>query len=213
MRQINTKVCGVKYKENIDQLLRLSPEYMGFIFFTGSKRYIDALDSDWVKSITGPKKTGVFVDADLAIIRDRISRFGLQAVQLHGRESTEECASLRNSGIEVIKAFGINEEFDWNILTHYYESVDYYLFDTKTASHGGSGVTFDWDLLTDYTQDKPYFLSGGLQLENLHHALARRDERLYALDLNSKFETQPGLKDVSLLEKAFQMIRHEQISS
>lgn len=209
MQAINIKVCGMKYQDNIADVLALAPDYMGLIFFPGSKRYVESLDADWVSSLAGTKKAGVFVNAELGKICDRIGRFGLQAVQLHGQESPDECLEVRATGVETIKAFGISEGFDWNRLADYVDTVDYFLFDTKTADHGGSGRTFDWELLWQYTLDKPYFLSGGLELDNLRQALALGDERLYALDINSKFESQPGLKDITLLKKAFQTIRHE----
>lgn len=209
MHGIKIKVCGMKYPDNILEVLSLAPDYLGLIFFPGSKRYVDSLDASWASNLSGTKKTGVFVDAELAKVRDRIGRFGLQAVQLHGGESPAYCQAVRATGAETIKAFGIGEGFDWRTLDAYADAADYYLFDTKTAGHGGSGRAFDWELLAGYAQDKPYFLSGGLQLGNLQEALALGDERLYALDLNSKFESQPGLKDMTLLRKAFQTIRHE----
>ncbi len=199
----------MKYRENIEDVLSLAPDYLGLIFFPGSKRYVESLDAGWVNQLPGTKKTGVFVDAELADVRDRINQFGLQAVQLHGGESAAYCQHVKATGVETIKAFGISEGFDWNQLERYADAVDYYLFDTKTADHGGSGRSFDWDLLAGYDQEKPFFLSGGLQLGNLEQALALADKRLYAVDLNSKFESQPGLKDMALLNKAFQTIRHE----
>src|SRR5690554_3259744 len=209
MQRLKIKVCGMKYPENINDVVSLAPDYLGLIFFPGSKRYVETLDAHWVNQLSGTKKTGVFVDADLAKLRDRISRFGLQAVQLHGGESAAYCRHVKATGVETIKAFGISEGFDWDQLASYVDAVDYYLFDTKTVEHGGSGRSFDWGLLAGYEQDKPFFLSGGLQLENLARALAMADDRLYAVDLNSKFESQPGLKDIALLKKAFQTIRHE----
>ncbi len=199
----------MKYQENIQEMLSLEPDYMGFIFYRNSKRYVDSLDAEWIHKLSGTKKTGVFVDAEPGKIRDRITRFGLQAVQLHGNEGPETCEAVRDTGVETIKAFGIADGFNWDSLTDYIDAVDYFLFDTKTAGYGGSGQTFDWELLTGYTHDKPYFLSGGLEPDNLHRALEIDDDRLYALDLNSKFETQPALKNRILLEKAFQTIRHE----
>lgn|SRR5690606_9805058 len=209
MRRLKIKVCGMKYKGNIEEMLSLAPDYLGLIFFPGSKRYVESLDADWVSQLSGTKKTGVFVDAELDEVRDRVIRFGLQAVQLHGAESAIYCEQVKALGVETIKAFGLSEGFDWGHLTSYADAADYYLFDTKTPDHGGSGRSFDWSLLADYEQAKPFFLSGGLQLDNLQDALALADGRLYGLDLNSKFESQPGLKDLALLNKAFQIIRHE----
>ncbi|VTP90030.1 phosphoribosylanthranilate isomerase [Sphingobacterium daejeonense] len=138
----------------------------------------------------------------------------LDAIQLHGSESPEMVVQLKEkTGLEIIKAFGIGENFDWSELKPYLENVDYFLFDSKSSAFGGTGQTFDWEKLRVYPFDKPYFLSGGLSLDNLNEAIGFTDHRLIGLDLNSKFEIEPGLKDIEKLKLALKIIRNEQISS
>jgi len=199
--KIKLKICGMKVPENIAEIIALKPDYLGFIFYPGSKRFIADLDPELIKSVPASiATTGVFVNEKLDSVNNAISLYGLRAVQLHGRESPEFCAALKGE-IEVIKAFGINEAFDFNTLHAYADVVDYFLFDTQTIDHGGSGKTFNWQLLENYTLDKPYFLSGGIGLENVADLLDVNDERLYAVDVNSRFEQSPGLKDVRMLQE------------
>lgn len=196
------KICGMKAPANIKDVAGLQPDYMGFIFYKGSKRYIADLSADGLKNLPSSiKKTGVFVDAPEQEILDMIGLYELNAVQLHGNESADYCHRLLGKGVEVIKAFGINESFDFERLKDYEDSVNYFLFDTQADSHGGSGKTFSWDLLKRYVLNKPYFLSGGIGLEQLAGLRMLKDERLYAVDVNSRFETEPGLKDITKLKE------------
>mgnify|MGYP006193975225 CR=1 FL=1 len=124
-------------------------------------------------------------------------------MQLHGQEDVAYCEALKSTGVEVIKAFGIDENFDFSKLESYLNAVDYFLFDTQTPAHGGSGKVFNWELLQHYTFEKPYFLSGGIDLTHTSMIKEINDHRLYAVDLNSKFELEPGLKDVEKLKEFF----------
>src|SRR5690606_22113395 len=113
----------------------------------------------------------------------------LGALQLHGNESPEVCRQLKeDTGLQLIKAFGIGSDFEWSKLTVYRDYVDFFLFDTQSAQYGGTGKKFDWGLLSSYALEKPYFLSGGINPDNIGGALVLEDARLYALDLNSGFE-------------------------
>ena len=203
------KICGLKHPDNIRDVMALQPDYIGFICYRGSRRFIDQLDPSWVTALQGVKKTGVFVDAPLSEVNEAIRQYGFQAVQLHGAETPAYCAELAGAGVEIIKAFGINEQFDWSTVTEYAASVDYFLFDTRSPQHGGTGKQFDWSLLAGYTGDTPYFLSGGIGPDNIADALQIDDPRCYALDLNSKFETAPGIKDITLLSNTLQTINDE----
>ena len=201
------KVCGLKHPENIKAVTALQPDYMGFIFYEKSPRLISDVSAELIKYIPSEIKTvGVFVNEELEKVKDKVNTLKLKAVQLHGSESTEYCAALKSSfpALEVIKAFGIDEDFDFSGLEAYLNVVDYFLFDTKTKTHGGSGKTFDWSVLDRYTYTKPYFLSGGIDLEHAPAIKEINDERLYALDINSRFEIEPCLKDA---EKIKQFIR------
>jgi phosphoribosylanthranilate isomerase len=203
MKKIKLKICGMKYSDNIQEIASLKPDYLGFIFWDKSSRKFDLkelpeLDSDL-------KKVGVFVDATLEEIQDKIKTFQLDAVQLHGNESVEFCLELKKETIEIIKAFSINNDFDFNQLEAYKNCVDYFLFDTKGKLPGGNGTTFDWQVLENYTLKKPFLLSGGIGLtevakiqEFLATDLAKN---CYAIDVNSRFEDEPGLKNKIELEK------------
>ena len=188
---------------------------MGFIFYPASKRYVGLLDVDLLNSIPRSiKKTGVFVNEEGGIIVDTVKKYGLDAVQLHGDESPEFCSSLRTAldirsagaPVEIIKAFGIDPDFDFSRLQPYEDHIAYFLFDTQTAGYGGSGSSFDWEILRSYKGSKPYFLSGGIGPENIDRLMALEDPRLYAADLNSRFEIEPGMKDINRLRPVFKLI-------
>ncbi len=197
--------------ENIAQVADLNPDYMGFIFYPGSKRYVSTIDTEILKKIpAGISKTGVFVDSSYEDIIAAMNKYNLDAVQLHGGESPELCKLLKQEGAEVIKAFGIDIDFDFTALEKYTAVTDHFLFDTKTSLHGGSGNVFDWKALEKYPYDKTYFLSGGLGLENIEEIQHIEDKRLYAIDLNSKLESKPGVKDVEKVKKAIHNIRSKE---
>jgi len=210
------KVCGMKYLENIQEVAALQPDYLGFIFYEKSKRNFEGIIPELPKSI---KKTGVFVNATLAFVVDKIIKYDLQAVQLHGDENTQYIKELRQTElvsashieiskqvrkeIEIIKVFGIKESFNFEALKPYEAVVDYFLFDTKGKERGGNGITFDWSVLEKYPYAKPFFLSGGIGLEQLKEVQQIRKTKLpiYALDVNSKFEIEPGLKSVENIKE------------
>ncbi|MNE41306.1 N-(5'-phosphoribosyl)anthranilate isomerase [compost metagenome] len=159
----------------------------------------------FVKNLpAGIRKTGVFVNEELNRVAQLAVLYGLNAVQLHGQEPVKYCIALKgllaDAGIELIKAFGVDEHFDFNAVTPYSNVVDYFLFDTQTPDHGGSGKTFSWALLDNYKLNKPYFLSGGISLESVEQLKQINDPRLYAIDVNSRFELAPGLKDIDKLK-------------
>ena len=195
------KICGMKYPENILEVGSLLPDYMGFIFWEKSARYFDGEIPNLPKSI---KKVGVFVNASSKEILDKIKKCDLQAVQLHGNESVAFCASLKNSVpnlIEIIKVFSILDTFDFQELKPFESVCDFYLFDTKGKLPGGNGTAFDWKVLKGYPSTKPFFLSGGIGIEETEaiNEISDTNLPLYAIDVNSKFEIEPGLKNVELL--------------
>ncbi len=188
------KVCGMKYEDNIKAVANLQPDYLGFIFYKKSARYFQNDMPQLPKNI---KKVGVFVDEHYEVIRQKIDAYNLDAVQLHGNESPEFCGSIQ--GVEVIKAFSIEDNFDFDTLDPYEGICDYYLFDTKGKLPGGNGYAFDWRILNNYPSTKPYFLSGGIgidEIENIQSFLTQKASLYcYAIDVNSRFEIEAGLKD------------------
>lgn len=204
MNSLKLKVCGMRLAVNIAEVAELQPDYLGFIFYEKSPRFISEVSAELIKYIPPIIKTvGVFVNEDLETVKKKVNLYQLKSVQLHGSESPEYCGELKSgfSTLTVIKAFGVDENFDFTILDAYQNTVDYFLFDTKTKTHGGSGKTFDWHVLSKYTLDKPYFLSGGIDLEHVVKIREINDERLYALDINSRFEAEPGVKNAEKIKE------------
>ncbi len=199
------KVCGMQETENIAALASLQPDYMGFIFWEPSKRYCTTVPTDIPKHI---KKVGVFVDETTKQIKEKVKLFGLDAVQLHGDESPRQCAALLNL-CEVIKAFRIGPDFDFKTLTPYQDHCTYFLFDTQGPLPGGNGTAFDWKLLAGYTLDTPFFLSGGIGLGHVEAIaeIRKRNLPIHALDINSQFESKPGVKKIEKIEKFKQLVK------
>ena len=215
------KVCGMRNPQNILSLANLNPDYIGLIFYPESKRYVSDPDKAVLSSLPSSiKLTGVFVDEKEEEVFQKVITYGLSAVQLHGTESPLYCENLikmfKNQlpavKIDLIKAFGVYSEFNFSTLEAYNDVVDYFLFDTKTSDHGGSGIVFDWTILDQYVGEKMFFLSGGLSPENVEGIFNLATKKINALDLNSKFETEPGLKNIESLKSAFQLIRANAIS-
>lgn len=205
--QAKLKICGMKYPANIEEVLLLKPDYLGFIFYEQSKRYIADLSPEFLSALSSVKKVGVFVNDSTERIRAAKNNYNLQAIQLHGNENPAFVKTLKDLNVPIIKAFGISQDFDWQQLDAYEALVDFFLFDTKSQGYGGTGQLFDWSLIEQYKLEKPFFLSGGLGPENIASALSLNDPRLYALDVNSKFEESPGLKDLTLLRSIFSSSR------
>lgn len=203
------KICGMKYEQNILQAANLLPDYLGFIFYSKSKRYFEDTIPKLPKSV---KKVGVFVDESYEILIECVKKYHLQAVQLHGAESAEYCAELlqkldklKLKNLALIKVFSVGNDFDFNILEKYELLVNYFLFDTKGIEKGGNGIQFNWQLLDQYPSKKPYFLSGGIGLESLADLKlflkSPASKYCWAIDVNSRFETIPGLKVIEKLKE------------
>ena len=192
------KVCGMKFIENIEQVSGLYPDYMGFIFYQKSKRNFEGVIPKLPKSI---KKTGVFVNEYLEIVISLVEEYQLEAIQLHGDETVTYIKQLKTHlpSIEIIKVFGIKDEFNFDVLTPFLPLVDYFLFDTKGKERGGNGFQFDWSVLDAYPYKKPFFLSGGIGLKDVLaiQKIINSNVPIYALDINSKFEIEPGLKNIN----------------
>jgi phosphoribosylanthranilate isomerase len=199
-KNMKIKICGMGSPENILEVAALQPDYLGFIFFEKSERNFTGSIPELSDSII---KTGVFVNATLEFVLEKINKYNFGAVQLHGKESPEYCQKIKKLEVEVFKVFSIKNDFDFETLKPYESSVDYFLFDTKGKHPGGNGFVFDWSVLKKYNSKIPFILSGGIGLNEAEAVkeIMKSDLPVYALDLNSKFEIQPALKDtVSLKE-------------
>ena len=186
----------MKFSENILEVGSLLPDFMGFIFWEKSSRYFDGEMPILPQTI---KKVGVFVDESIEIIQSKIEKYDLDCIQLHGTESVVFCQKLKEIPIEIIKVFSVKDNFDFEILKEFESVCDYFLFDTKGELPGGNGTTFDWNILKKYPSIKPFFLSGGIGIEEIK-LLKEINLPVYAIDVNSKFETESGLKNRKLLQ-------------
>ena len=212
--RLSLKVCGMKH--NTLEVAQLEPDYLGFIFFEKSKRNYDKAHIEILPE--GIKKVGVFVDASIEFVINKIKQFKFDVIQLHGSETPEYCKTLQSGCLiersrdtaeatpskipEIWKVFSIKDHFDFSVLEAYETVVNKFLFDTKGKEKGGNGYTFDWSVLQDYPSQKPFILSGGIGLEEIAavNELKKTTLPLAGIDVNSKFEDEPGLKNIDLLK-------------
>ncbi len=220
------KICGLRDPENIREVFQLNPDFAGLIFHPGSPRCVTDLDSlrflnpnnppvhiitantsQTPGTLTGqPKIVGVFVDADIRQIIEINKVVHLDAIQLHGSETPETCKAIRELGFMIIKAFGIKSGFDFTSISAYEGLVDYFLFDTASPKHGGTGLQFDWAVLDEYQGKTQWMLSGGISPETNEFPTHKL---MMGVDLNSRFEIAPGIKDIGLLKKFIKNFRDE----
>lgn len=208
---LKLKICGMREPENIGEIAALHPDYLGLIFYEASPRYVQKDIGNLDPEI---RKTGVFVNASKEFILDKVEQYGLSAIQLHGEESPEFCRDLKQhyaakgEDLQLIKVFSIKETFDFDLLKDYESGADFFLFDTKGREKGGNGIRFNWEVLKSYPSSVPFFLSGGIGPEEVADIAAfyrlfeekNREKIFYGIDVNSKFETAPGLKDAARLK-------------
>ena len=200
---MNTKVCGITQLKQLQQLDGLDIDFAGLIFYKDSPRYVGdkIAAADLKNSDFDLKKVGVFVNADYDEIMQVVEDYGLDVVQLHGDESPELCEELSEE-VEVIKAFKVKDSkvsID-EMVADYDEVCDYYLFDTASSElEGGTGKQFDWKVLSKAKIEKPFFLSGGIGVDDVKKVKAFKHPDYYAVDINSKVEKEPGVKDMGLV--------------
>lgn len=208
-RNINVKVCGMRDESNIRELVKVHPDYIGFIFYPKSERFIgDSFDTGILDYIPESiQKVGVFVKAGKSYILERIKTFGLNLIQLHGGESPEFCKELSNSGIPIIKVFSVNEGFKFSSVNPFRSCCKYFMFDTECRTYGGSSRKFDWGSLSQYDNEKPVFLSGGIGPEDADSIRELDNINMHAVDINSRFEKAPGLKDISGIKEFIKKIK------
>ena len=200
MERIKLKICGLR--DNIHAVAGLQPDYIGFIMFSRSPRYVGesfSMPHDLPEEI---RKVGVYVNSSIESVLQTADKFDFNAIQLHGDETVQYCQELKRAyNGQIFKAIRVKDKIDLTELEQYASTVDFFLFDTQSSKYGGTGKRFNWKVLEDYNLDVPYFLSGGIDVESLDD-LHRLDlSKLQALDINSRFEVSPGLKDIQMLKE------------
>ncbi len=196
------KICGLRDRNNVRKALMVNPDFLGFIFYPDSPRYVGE-DPRWVNELELPSpvtKVGVFVNKGRDRILDICEQAGIRMIQLHGKESPNICYTLKRDGFAVVKMFAVGPGFSYEIMEDYLGKVDYFLFDTKGPQPGGSGRSFTWDFLEHYPFDIPFFLSGGIGLDNITSLKDLNAPRLFAVDVNSRLESATGEKDPGKLK-------------
>ena len=188
------KVCGMRDAYNIREVEQLGINLMGFIFWPQSSRFVSSPPTYWP---TRCKRVGVFVDAAIASLLHTVRRYDLDYIQLHGHESPQYCEQMH--GYRLIKAFNIASSEDLSRTSAYEGIADIFLFDTKGKSAGGNGSKFDWSILNRYQGSTPFLLSGGIGPEDAERVRGISHPKCIGIDLNSRFETAPGIKDVTVL--------------
>jgi phosphoribosylanthranilate isomerase len=198
MKDIKLKICGI-IPGKTDEKITSMADLLGFIFYDKSPRHVDPAIHSKIKALSGIDKVGVFVNESPDRILQLIEDTGLTMVQLHGEEPPEFCNALRKR-VGVIKTISVKEPEDLDVVEKYKNSVDYFLFDTRGELKGGSGIKFNWKLLKDRRFGHPFFLSGGISRQDADIIRSYEHPELAGIDINSCFETAPGLKDLPLID-------------
>jgi phosphoribosylanthranilate isomerase len=199
------KVCGMRESANLQSLIALEPDFIGFIFYNKSKRFVS--DFPQVEIPLYIKKVGVFVNETAENILEIVKNHNLDYVQLHGDETPAFCSKLAkneevNAGflesfqLGVIKAFSVDEDFDFSIIEEFEQYCDYFIFDTKGENYGGNGVKFNWEILKNYKGNTPFLLSGGISKIDSTEINKINYKTFVGIDVNSGFELKPGLKNI-----------------
>ncbi|MCF8345812.1 MAG: phosphoribosylanthranilate isomerase [Bacteroidales bacterium] len=211
MQRLKIKVCGMTEPRNMQEVCNYGPDYIGYIFYDKSVRYVgDHPDPELFRHVPeGTKKTAVFVNEYYERMVELTGRYGIDVVQLHGMESPQTCSALRMHGKTVIKVFPGDQMDNQALLQDYLGVADFFLFDTPVISHGGSGRKFDWSGLDHLVTDADFFLSGGITIDDAEQVKALKIPGLYAVDINSRFETEPGIKDPALVGEFIKQMKDE----
>ena len=206
-RPLRIKVCGMKFTENRQEVEKLGVDFLGYIFYAPSKRYIGETPETGLFN-SEKAKVGVFVNENAFEILALAKNLGLDYVQLHGNENPKTCQILKMQGLKIIKAFSVDEKFDFVKTQAFAKVTDFFLFDTKTEQHGGSGKKFDWQILGKYNGHTPFFLSGGIGPEDVESIKNINHPKFTGVDLNSGFEDEPGLKNIEKLKLFMEELRN-----
>ncbi|MFZ6012291.1 MAG: phosphoribosylanthranilate isomerase [Bacteroidota bacterium] len=208
MRKIKLKICGMREAQNIAEVAEQQPDYMGFIFYEKSPRYVGQNFSPG-QLPASIKRVGVFVNERSPEIVNQVRRHQLDYVQLHGSETSQQCEQLRADNIKIIKVFSIDDDMSFEVTKPYQGVVDFFLFDTKGQYYGGNARTFNWEVLTRYDQQTPFFLSGGLSASNIRGISVLKGMNIHALDVNSGVELSPARKDINKIIEIQNILNHE----
>lgn len=211
--QPKLKVCGLTQLNQIRELVALKIDFLGFIFYAKSPRYVlNHLSLEQISKIHHHGKVGVFVNESVERIVDISEKANLNLIQLHGDENEDFINDLKqklNPKIEIIKVIRIGNQYPNELqkaINQQPKSISYFLFDTDSKTFGGTGKIFDWDILNEIEIPLPYFLSGGISLENIHQ-LSTIDQQFFALDVNSKFELEAGIKDLEKIKELISLVK------
>lgn len=203
---MRVKICGITRSDQVQFLDNLhGVDAIGFIFYPASKRIVTEILPN-----SRTSRIGVFVNATAEEIKDKLEQYALTMIQLHGDETPDFCAEIRRHA-PVMKAIQIGKEFPVELVKNYEEAVDQFLFDTATQNYGGSGKKFNWDLLASYAGPLPFFLSGGIDSNDLEELKDFQHPYCIGVDLNSKFELTPGIKDLEKIKTFIKTLNHEHI--
>jgi phosphoribosylanthranilate isomerase len=208
IQDLKLKVCGMREPSNISEIAALKPDYMGFIFYFKSSRFVEMMVFYVAQRLKmqGIEPVAVFVNPSAAYVQHIHEKYGFTHIQLHGRETPQLCAELQSKGFHVWKAFSVETSEDLKKTKDYEGCCDAFLFDTKSNLPGGSGKQFDWDILSEYSGQTPFLLSGGIGPEDAERIGHFQHPRLMGIDVNSRFETRPAHKDPALLESFIQSL-------
>jgi len=206
------KVCGMRDVENVSSLLALKPDFIGFIFYHKSKRFVAEFPQ--IKFPSETKKVGVFVNETIEKVIATVEKYKLDFVQLHGNETPNYCNEILNSHLEcsrkivseshklkIIKAFSVDENFDFSITKKFQKFCEYFLFDTKGTNYGGNGIKFNWEILQNYKGKVPFLLSGGISKEDAEDIKKIIHPAFKGVDINSGFEIEPALKNIKNIKE------------
>lgn len=205
--KLKIKVCGMKSQENINEASKLGIDLMGFIFVESSSRFL----KEPVIPPGNVLKVGVFKDSEDSFILKNVFNYNLDFIQLHGQESPDFCKQIKeDTNLKIIKAISVDKQIDNQQLQNYSPFVDFFLFDTRTGNKtGGTGRKFNWEIINSYKLNKPFFLAGGINKNDAEEINKLTNESLYGIDLNSGFETEPGLKDINKLAHFLKELENE----
>lgn len=208
---MKVKVCGLNNPENALEVALVGPDMVGFVFHSASPRLIrQPFGEEFNRSIpSNTKRVGVFVNAPLDAVLTAKTSYSLDVVQLHGGESPDYCSRLMGLGIPVIKAFSVDERFDFLAANAFRHCCSMFLFDASGPQGGGNGIPFRWALLNSYHLDHPFLLSGGISLEHAQQLRQLNHPAMLGVDINSRFEISPGIKDVDRVREFIDTIHQK----